>query len=63
MNTNGGMLSFGNPGIAGGMFHIIEAVRQLRGECGNRQVMDARLALVGGVGGVLSHSSALILGR
>ncbi len=63
VNTNGGMLSFGNPGIAGGIFHIIEAVRQLRGECGKRQVKDAQFALVGGGGGVLSYSSALILGR
>ena len=63
VNTNGGMLSFGNPGLSGGIFHIIEAVRQLRGECGSRQVDGARLGLVSGVGGVLSHTSALILGR
>lgn len=63
VNTNGGMLSFGNPGITGGIFHIIEAVRQLRGECGPRQVAGAQLALVGGVGGIFSHTSTLILGR
>jgi acetyl-CoA acetyltransferase len=63
VNTHGGMLSFGNPGIAGGLFHVIEAVRQLRGECGARQVAGARVALVGGIGGVMSHASTLILGR
>jgi acetyl-CoA acetyltransferase len=63
VNTHGGMLSFGNPGIAGGIFHIIEAVRQLRGECGSRQVPNAKLAMVSGVGGVFSYASSLILGR
>jgi acetyl-CoA acetyltransferase len=62
-NTHGGLLSFGHSGAAGGMFHIIEAVQQLRGECGDRQVADARLSYVHGDGGILSAHTALVLGR
>jgi acetyl-CoA acetyltransferase len=61
MNTNGGGLSYTHPGMYG-MFLIIEAVRQLRGECGERQVADARTALVNGTGGSLSSTGTLILG-
>jgi hypothetical protein len=46
-----------------GIFLLIEAVRQLRGECGPRQVSDAKLALVHGTGGVLSSAATCILGR
>lgn len=62
MNTNGGGLSYCHPGMYG-IFLLIEAVRQLRGECGERQVKDAKLALVHGTGGVLSSASTVILGR
>lgn len=62
MNTNGGGLSYCHPGMYG-IFLLIEAARQLRGECGERQVPDARLALVHGTGGVLSSAATLILGR
>lgn len=62
MNTNGGGLSYCHPGMYG-IFLLIEAVRQLRGECGSRQVPDARLALVHGTGGVLSSTATVILGR
>jgi acetyl-CoA acetyltransferase len=62
-NTHGGLLSFGHSGAAGGMFHVVEAVRQLRGEAEARQVADARLAFVHGDGGVLSAHCSLVLGR
>lgn len=62
MNTNGGGLSYCHPGMYG-IFLLIEAARQLRGECDDRQVKDAKLALVNGTGGVLSSTSTVILGR
>lgn len=61
VNTNGGGLSCVHPGMYG-VFLMIEAVRQLRGECGERQVADAGLALVHGNGGTLSSQSTAILG-
>jgi acetyl-CoA C-acetyltransferase len=64
INTDGGGLSSNHPGMRG-IFLIIEAVKQLRGECGERQVQNCRLALVHGTGGALGtrHSGAtLILG-
>jgi acetyl-CoA acetyltransferase len=61
MNTNGGGLSYTHPGMYG-MFLIIEAVRQLRGECGERQVPDAKLALINGTGGSLSSTGTIIFG-
>ena len=61
LNTSGGGLSYTHPGMFG-IFLIIEAVRQLRGECGARQKTDARIALCHGTGGILSHNSTLILG-
>lgn len=62
MNTNGGGLSYCHPGMYG-IFLLIEATRQLRGECGPRQIADARTALAHGTGGVLSASSTIILGK
>jgi acetyl-CoA acetyltransferase len=61
VNTNGGGLSCVHPGMYG-IFIMIEAVRQLRGECGERQVKDARIAVVNGNGGVLSSQSTAVLG-
>ena len=61
-NTHGGLLSFGHSGAAGGMFHAVEAVRQLRGEAQARQVSDARLAFVHGDGGILSAHCSLVMG-
>jgi acetyl-CoA acetyltransferase len=50
LNTSGGQLSAGQAGAAGGLHGIVEAVRQLRGEAGPRQVANARLALAAGYG-------------
>lgn len=61
VNTNGGGLSCTHPGMYG-IFIAIEAVRQLRGECGARQIADAQTALVHGNGGTLSSQSTSILG-
>jgi acetyl-CoA acetyltransferase len=62
-NTHGGLLSYAHSGAAGGMFHVVEAVRQLRGEAQDRQVADAELAFVHGDGGILSAHCSLVLGR
>ncbi len=61
VNTNGGGLSCVHPGMYG-IFLLIEAVRQLRGEAGQRQVQDAAVALAHGNGGVLSSQITAILG-
>lgn len=50
VNTGGGQLSVGQAGLAGGYLHLVEALRQLRGEAGPRQVSKAERALVTGIG-------------
>jgi acetyl-CoA acetyltransferase len=61
VNTNGGGLSCCHPGMYG-MFLLIEAVQQLRGEAGARQVPNAQIALCHGNGGVLSSQVTALLG-
>ncbi len=65
-NTGGGQLSAGQPGMAGGFVHVVEAVRQLKDEAGGRQVKGAEFGFVTGLGGLtfggnLVNSFALIL--
>jgi len=61
-NTDGGGLSACHPGMRG-MFLIVEAVRQLRGEAGITQVPRARIAVAHGTGGMLSTGATLVLGK
>jgi len=60
VNTHGGLLSFGS---SGGINHIIEAARQVRGECGDRQVPNVEISLATNVSAVASNHSIAILGR
>ena len=60
LNTNGGGLSYCHPGMYG-IFLLVEAVRQLRGDAGDRQVAGAKTALVHGTGGTLSSGGTVIL--
>jgi acetyl-CoA acetyltransferase len=62
INTHGGLLSYCHAGLANSIFHITEAVRQLRGQCGPRQVSEARLAIIHGQGGRASTHGTAILG-
>jgi acetyl-CoA acetyltransferase len=61
LNTSGGGLSYCHPGMLG-LLLLIEATRQLRGSCGDRQVPDAQLALAHGTGGILSTHATIVLG-
>ncbi len=62
VNTNGGLLSQGHPGIPGGLLHVVEAVRQLRWECGARQVNEPKVAASIHFGGPLSMASTSLWG-
>ena len=61
VNTNGGGLSYCHPGMYG-LFVLMEAVRQLRGEGGQRQIEGCETAIAHGNGGVLSSQSTVVLG-
>lgn len=58
LNTSGGLLSAGQAGAAGGINGTVEAVRQLHRRAGDRQVPDARLAVVSGYGMVVYRYGA-----
>lgn len=62
LNTHGGQLGYGQPDLAGGMTHVVEAVHQLRGSAEGRQIDHATLALVTGNGATMSEAVALVLG-
>ena len=61
LNTHGGLLSFGHPGVGGGMAHIAECYAQLSETAGLRQIPPRQLALIHADGGVLSAHVSLIL--
>jgi acetyl-CoA acetyltransferase len=68
VNTGGGELSVGQAGLAGGFLHIVEALRQLRGEAEGHQVQKAQRALVTGIGWLnygrnLGTTAALVMER
>jgi acetyl-CoA acetyltransferase len=60
-NTNGGWLSFGQPGVSCVMDSVVEAIRQLRGQALGKQVEDVKTALVQAVGGMTACNSVTIL--
>jgi acetyl-CoA acetyltransferase len=60
-NTHGGQLGFGQPGLAGGMSHVVEAIRQIQGRADRRQLSRHDTAYVTGTGGVMSEQVALVL--
>ncbi len=60
-NTDGGGLSSCHPGMRG-MFLLVEATKQLRGEADGRQVPDAKIACVNGTGGWFSSAGTTLLG-
>ena len=60
-NTHGGNLSCAHPGTPAQMLQVVEAVRQLRGECGDRQVTGATHAYVHGQAGVFTSITSLVL--
>ena len=63
MTTNGGMLGQGHTAAGGGVAILVEAIRQLMGKAGERQVKDARIAVESSMGGTFMDSHIVLLGR
>jgi acetyl-CoA acetyltransferase len=63
LNTHGGNLAYTHPGNPGQMFNVVELIKQLRGDQGDRQVADAELAFIHSFGGTLSQHTSLVLGN
>ncbi len=63
LNTHGGLLSYGHCGVAGGMAHLVEAVLQLSGDAGARQIAEREWGYVHADGGVMSAHVGMILQR
>ena len=61
LNTHGGQLGAGQPGLAGGLGHVTEAVRQIQGRAGERQLPRCELAYANGTGGMMAEQVALVL--
>jgi len=61
INTHGGLLAFGAPWEVPAMYNIIEAFAQVTGRADDRQVPNARRALVYGNGGIFSASAVAVL--
>ena len=61
VNTSGGGLSYCHPGMYG-LLVLIEAIRQIRGDCGPRQTPNCTIALAHGNGGVLSSQATVVFG-
>jgi acetyl-CoA acetyltransferase len=62
VNPHGGLLSAGHSGVPAGIFHVIEAARQIRGEAGGRQLPRSASAMVHGNGGIIGVHCSLVLG-
>ena len=62
LNTHGGMLSYCHPGNPGAMFGLTEAMSQLRGDAGPRQLPGMSTALCHAQGGIMSSHATVILG-
>ncbi|MEW5980123.1 MAG: thiolase family protein [Acidobacteriota bacterium] len=63
MTTNGGMLGQGHTAAGGGVAVLVEAIRQLMGKAGQRQVRDAKIAVETSLGGTFMDSHVVVLGR
>ena len=61
LNTNGGQLAFGQAGLAGGLCHVTEGMRQISARAPGRQVRDCNVAFITGNGGAMGEQNALIL--